>query len=246
MELRPENRDQIETYLSGNMSPQEKEAFEARVAAEPDLAEELRHLAGQKELFRVGRRLDMMRRLEGMEAAIVARKKRNRRLLAVAATLILLAVAGRFLYTPVPTGQDMYQEYFEPYLLGGPQRDNSPPTAYDTAWENYRRGNYAQALTFFDTVSSSHPDFQVIQLYRGISTLDEGACERAIAQFQTIIDTEGHPYTEEALYYQGLAHLRLGRDEAAIRVFKEFQNQNAQYHKADVEQILKTIHENRR
>ena len=241
MDNRPEDRQKIEAYLRGNLSPEEKQDFEARIASDSELAEEVRHQAGQQELFRAGRRMQMMQQLQEVEASIQSGRKRNRRLLALAATLLLLFLAARFFFQTPPSNEDLYKEHFELYLLGGPQRDNAPPTPYDKAWEAYQNSDFQAALAYFDTVSTSHPDYPSIQLYRAVSNMGQGLHERAITQLQTITNTEGHPFVEEALYYLGLSQLRLEHTEEAAASFEKFQQLNGQYHKEDVEEILQKI-----
>lgn len=241
MELSKEDIARIEAYLDGKLEAADLAALKQRMEEDEAFAAEVRHMAGQRELLRAGRRMQLREQLAGVEADIQRKRLRNRRAVYAIASVLLIAIGLQFFLPSKTSGPDLYDSYFQPYLLGGPQRGNEPPTPYDDAWEAYKNGDYANATAYFDTVSSGHADYQNIQLYKAISQLGLGKTTQAIAGLKAISADPSHPFVEEALFFQGLAHLRLDQMEEAKRIFDTFIEMDGSYRREDVQSIIKSI-----
>lgn len=91
--------------------------------------------------------------------------------------------------------------------------------AYSAAIQSYSQADFSTSLTLAETIPESSRTPK-IRFLIGITRLITGDREGAINAFQKIIDQMDPSYYDEAMFYKGIALLRLGRIEEAKTIFK--------------------------
>ena len=100
----------------------------------------------------------------------------------------------------------------------------SPQRLYDNAWADYTTGQWALAITGFDTYITAYPRSALAddaQFYIGQTYYNDGRFEDAVAAFDEVIlnypDGNAAP---EAYYKRGLSLDRLGETDRALESFE--------------------------
>ncbi|MEM0999923.1 MAG: hypothetical protein AAGN35_22915 [Bacteroidota bacterium] len=237
-------------YLAGKLAGEARVQLEARLAAEPDLAEELAVQRGLNLVLKAGRRRDLEARMRKVsaqvadEAPMEAQVRRvNWRGVGIAAAVLLLAVVGVFIYRgggPM-TPEALYAENFAPYTQGGPVRGTDPESAYEQAWEAYLGGEYAAAIPFFASVPPRDTIYPQVRVFLGVSHLGAGQPESARAVLGPIAGDPEAAYREVAAWYVGLSYLQEGQAKAAVDHFQQGEAAGFRYNWDRVRQLLQKM-----
>jgi len=200
-------REQIEQYALGKLSGTALEAFEARLAADPAFADEV---AREVELIRAIRLMPEVEALRSQLAMLEGeaqfeQKKTARvipmRVLFAAAATILLGLAGIWFFELVsaPSSEELFVAHFRPPLeMAAPKTGRG---AADTA--------QTEASAFFALLDAVEKDYQNGDM--------PGALEK-IVRLRAF--PESGEYGDLLAYFAGLACLRTGKPERAIREFE--------------------------
>lgn len=220
-----ENIDKIEKYLSGDMAVEEQQAFEAEVAADPALADEvdLLRLAKEAVELQIGDSLRQQMQewqqsasgtKEKMEAKVVAMKPRAslRRLLAIAASVLLLLSAGTFWYAndQYDAGSIAGNLYsFE----AGTRRPNASEETLNDALDAIRDGQYTEADQLLQTIQPNDPNYADARYYLGNSYFQQAQYNDAIAVLQDLGGQADINLQESADWLRVLSYLELGQTD---------------------------------
>lgn len=213
--------EKIESYLDGNMSVKESQAFEKHLNADAQLAEEVAlhrqleaALADQDvmELEKILLKLRQpQRRLNNTR---LKERTLGRRLMAAAAALLLLVMLGYFL---LPQPAPHYTAYFEPYpyYLSTRSAEEGQARQLNEATRLYESGNYENALPFFSALRSANPDDRSLWFYEAYCQLKSGQYERAENNFLHLIKDGDSAYVQPAEWYLVETYLVQDNTEAA-------------------------------
>lgn len=183
------------------------------------------------------------------ETRITLTAERNigkRTLLIRYVSLSAAAVLGAFLMikTLVPASgtENLFDKYYEPFNAVSPVTrsltDNSDMN-YQTAIENYKKGNYQSAALGFSNAISAYPSNREPLLYLGITEVELDNYDKAIAILSDISGSSGE-YGKEAKWYLGLTYLKTGDKDKAYECFKMLSQRPGYYCKRS-EKILRRI-----
>jgi tetratricopeptide (TPR) repeat protein len=217
-----ENDDLLAQYLDGELEGDEKEAFEKQLANDPTLAERVHLHRRMDEAFGNTEEMKVEAALRGImdrdvrsdEQEAPARKSNFQpRYLAIAATVILLAVVGFFVLRPKNTvsPQQLYAENYQPYDASGEVRSsqNLPPALLDDAFASYDAKNYPEAMDAFGKILTIVPDNWQAHFFLGICQLETGDPASAKRTFQAVLDNGKNLYVMQSSWYQALASLQM-------------------------------------
>jgi hypothetical protein len=101
--------------------------------------------------------------------------------------------------------------------------------AYLDAMRHYAAGEFAEAARGLSLLAEERPDDPLVNLYLGISRLQTGAAEQALAPLERAATTGEDLLAERALWYLGNAHLVLEDGEAARRTFQRLAELGGDY-----------------
>lgn len=266
--------DTIHRYLSGTMDGAERATFETQMQHDPNLQndvelerlllEGLEH-AGEKELRQTIGAVHQKLSAEGFFSAAPAalsvshlsKKSPMKRILAIAATFVLLAGAVWFFNRQEATTDPdaLFAQYYKPeqdvqraqqliptlksYGLAGVQMDGD--TLRD-ALQLYADGNFEAAAQALKSYLESNPDDYMAGYYLGATYMNQGLYAKAIEVFSPLSTTES-PLQNDALWNLGLCYLKAENSQDDAReAFTKLSNDNEYPNhrgaKAVLEQLL--------
>ena len=209
--------DLIDQYLLGRMSATEAQAFEARVAKEPALANALEQQRQAIQLLEINRDIQLKDQLKAIHQNTIAQSNppntsptrsivpMRRVLIGIAATIALLLIA----YFLLPLNQSptqLYASNYQPYSITIGARGQSIPQALTQASTLYQQGQYEAALPIFQSIADTSQN-TLLSLSIGLCQL---ALERPTAAITTLKSIQNDPlYGEPAQWYLALAYLKL-------------------------------------
>lgn len=225
--------ESIERYLAGEMDGKAKAAFEARLAAEPELREELRL---HRELATVVEDEETMD-FSAMVAEVVSGENEGRkgvsnfRWLALAASVVLIAVVGFFVFRSGGSNpQDLFNSNFSPYEAPAEFRtDSSLLVRYETAFEQYKGGDYKAAAASFEDLIEAAPEDLGARFYLAVCQLAQGDGAAAEAGFQDLLDRKAPTWRSQSQWYLALALLEQEKVEEAEKVLEELAARGGKY-----------------
>jgi len=168
--------EQIEQYLAGDLSAEERDIFEAQVQQDNTLAQELaKHQQAHKVVDLYARE-----KIKQKVATIQARQDQtigwSPTIYRLAATFLLIAVTFGAYYFSYQTYSDqaLASDHFQPYpnrLTTMGELDDEP---FFQAMAHYDKGEYMQALAGFEKVDATSEHYNAAQLYLGIAQYSLG------------------------------------------------------------------------
>ncbi|MCB0523148.1 MAG: tetratricopeptide repeat protein [Saprospiraceae bacterium] len=255
--------DQLKKYSTGQMSAAELQAFESRLASDPEFAKEVATWAAiytgleeegdrqlDSELSVLGNKLLEESGDESVFAAqvnqskIKATKTIPRWVYGLAATLLLLLLAW-----------PIYQRFSEPditYASAGELYEThyqSMPltlTREDTLadWQKaYQQNRYKDAIPLLRLLLSdtSYERPSYANLFLGLSFLGTGDAASAIAAFEQV-NPDSYEW-EHAQWYSTLAYMKTGNTEKAKQFLREISKQKNNPRSEEASLMLKQLKE---
>lgn len=249
METNEQIFDQVERYLAGEMSEQEKSAFEQRRKDEAEFGEEvLRHLQARAAIREAGRKQlkQSFEHIYQQEMANQPEQKRSRfvsMMMAwrIAAAIVFLVVAAGLLWQLFnsATPQELYAEHISfpsvPEVRGKAQKDS---LAWERAIQAYKKKDFQQSVELLEPFSTSDTFSyrSFASFYQGLAYLQIEQPQEAIQRFQQV-ERPGL-YTEQVDWYIALAYLQAGDEEGARTALQKILDQQGHYKAKEAEKVL--------
>ncbi|WP_162946459.1 tetratricopeptide repeat protein [Chitinophaga barathri] len=202
----------IERYLSGDMDPDTKAAFESRLETEPDLLHTLQTWRNVEATLRQtlqpdAQREELKKTLHELRPVITKQPAKvvrfNRSLLAIAS---LAAAVALILYLS-PWEQDLYQQYGAKEMISPAERGTGTDTLLANAAHQFNHHHYAQAITTLDKVLADQPDNAYARYYRGLSYLENKQPAQARPDLEAIYNGES-VFKYEGAFFMALSYLK--------------------------------------
>ena len=231
----------IERYLAGDLPPEEKAAFEERLLKEKALAEELEKQRLTHMATDIYAQLLTKEKIKTISQQVVNSKKRTRRLLSLAAAIAILIIAGGgyFFGSNNYSNQALAQKYFDVY----PDRITTMGAITDVSIEQgmkaYNEKKFDDALDIFSSLPDTIEQYELIELYIGITRLGTDQVSAAINTLEQITNS-GNQYAEAAQWYLALAYLENENPEAAIILLNKIV-QDESFQSSNAERLLKNL-----
>ncbi|MEQ9443481.1 MAG: tetratricopeptide repeat protein [Cyclobacteriaceae bacterium] len=231
MESKSYHEDDIDRYLSQDMSLQERTAFEQRIKEDKVLQQEVAlqqdiaagiHLFGGESLKKQLQAVEDEGRVVSFPPKDQKKGGTNYLWLGIAASLSALLIVAILVFNRNEDPQTLYAAYYEPYpnVVNPAERSEGLPTdAAGQAMYYYEREEFEKAITLFTQESAL--DDQAYQFYLGVSYLGVQQAEEALTTLQPLLQDEQSAFYEPALWYTGLAQLQANQPEQAQEIFKK-------------------------
>lgn len=240
----------IESYIDGEMEQNEILGFEDLLSTDQNikhnynLSMEINNSILEEDVMALRETMDYMYNDE----LVVKRSPSvfaNKKFYYAAASLALLIATGglvqRITTSDMGTGE-VFEKYYTPYEITVTHRSGN--TEVDrlllNAFEKYEEKNYEQALMLFEEVLESRSNDMALNLYSGISYMEEEKYQKAKNSFDSIISDKDNLFIEQAKWYLGMCYLKTENTEKAEDVFKEIINEESYYKEVAVE-VLKDL-----
>ena len=150
-----------------------------------------------------------------VHSAVVRRLPLNR-ILAIAATILVLAVAGIWLLTPdsyPESPAELYADYGRPYSTTLLSRGASLTTQEEAAFSASEAGRYGDAYAGFSDLLALNPSEPFYAFYAGNAALANGQPLAAIPYFSGLIEQSDYLLVEQSRWYLAMAHLAAAQDD---------------------------------
>ncbi len=211
MERTQEIFETIERYLADSLSKDEVTQFEARMANDPELQQEVAMHKALHQTLSDQDTLDFKEKLGRIRKEMKSEEPKVKKLifsspLRIAAAIIVLLGVGVLFWNPAPNDkiQDLYAEHYTPFPIEDITRGNTN-TTLQKIMKNYRNGQYDSVVAVLEK-NTNMVELQELQIYLGNSYLNTDQIQKAIAQFESISKQSG--YYEASRWYLSLAYLK--------------------------------------
>ena len=161
-----------------------------------------------------------------------------RRYAAVAAVILLLVVSGLvyFIQPGQYTNERLFKMYYKTEDAVGISRSGNGNIV--EAIMKYHEKDYFTALRLFDDILKNDPTNYAIRYYCGISYIETGSYENAVAMLESVMEQNENLYIEYAQWYCSLAYLAKGDQDSAKAGFKAIADNSDHYYKDQASSIL--------
>ena len=237
--------DDLQNYRRGRLSAAAQRAFEQRLETDAELRAELRQHENMQRAIGLGERASLKAELQGLEAELVKPAKvvslrRNRlRVWLAAASVVLLLLAGGWLFrefNTATTPADLYATYYAPYpnVLDPIVRGEDDLTPRQRALASYEQGDYPQAAAQLAALPDANLD---TQFYQALSLLSSDRTGEAIALLDQLAKSPSERRAQ-IRWYLALGYLRAENVEAARETLEVLQASGSDYKAAEVADLL--------
>ncbi|MEM1322089.1 MAG: tetratricopeptide repeat protein [Bacteroidota bacterium] len=242
----------IEAYLLGQLSEGERQAFEERMAAEPELAQQVEQerklLSGMayfsQQQFKAELQAIHREVIEGEAVKPPPEGKKKPGLpwwLIALVALGLAALLFWWLQGPAPTPQQLYAAHYEVFELPSASRDPDNQAVQAQAYALYEQGQYQQALPLFEQLLENQTNNIPLQLAAGNCHLQLNQAQAALPYFARSLAADDLLYRDQARWYAGLTQLQLGLPEAARAYLQPLADDPSSSYQTQAQGILKAL-----
>ncbi|GCC52771.1 hypothetical protein SanaruYs_30100 [Chryseotalea sanaruensis] len=228
-----ENLDIVERYLEGNLSEQERTAFEERLLHD----EMLRLQVDDMKVIRAGimlasrnATLQSLKQLENtlpsIETKVISFWSNT---WLQAAAVLLIGIVAYVLWPVNSIEQKLFATHFEVYpnvisptVRGGEANDS---TLRAKAFRAYDQKKYEEAIELFLNISEKD---EGILFYLGNCYLANGQVEKALPVFEKVLN-EYDIFDEQAEWYLAVCFLKMEERERATQALKKVVARNSAY-----------------
>ncbi|RIV73125.1 tetratricopeptide repeat protein [Flagellimonas aequoris] len=224
-----EHQETFERYLMDQMGDQERSRFLENLEQDAQLMHQFKEF---KALFHSVEETALRESMESFHSELESpsekiTKGRDFPIYKIAAVITVLVAMGLwFLYQKDPN-EKLYQEYFTadpglPTVMG-----NSSNYAFYEAMVDYKQGHYKTAISKWQQLWAAKKDNDTLNYFLGSAYLADGEATKAISFFDRVVENEQASFKNEAAFYQGLAHLKNGDPQAALKSLEKAQDEKS-------------------
>lgn len=232
------NPKEIAAYLDGDLSGEDRTAFENRLNTDRGLARATQLRRAIDEAISQQSSIDFQRTVSQVSQEFHAASRKSgarifrlggHKLLRIAAAVLLLVAALTITWraidsTPV-SGGELYATYYRPYELSEAVRggnnliaieEAAPP--YQSGVELYQAGEYEEAASVFALMSKEDPEDMRVTYALAQSYLNQtpAKVDAATVELDKIISEGNSIYVVNAQWYRALLHVKAGEKANAL------------------------------
>lgn len=239
-----EEHDRIEKYILGQLEIAEKEAFEVKLQASPELqvlVEDHKALLDAIEEQSLIENMEQIHQEAFVNSSASEGKKTyslwnmNWVKYGIAASVSALVLWGG--YTLLTTGeagsrkqttdQELFASYFTPDPGLPTTMSSTDNFTFFEAMVFYKQGAYANAIAQWEPLLDKKPENDTLNYFIGVAHLANNNENEAITFLQWATEKENSQFLSDAYYYLGLSYLKKGNQENAIRFFKRSEHKKS-------------------
>lgn len=191
-----------------------------------------------------------MEKVESKEAKVVKMKPRQNawRRLAIAASFLLLAAFGGYLYNNMggASNEELFAQHYAVYendlpsFRGSVDDQITVMQTFEKAMEEYSSGNYAASLPFFEEYMTNEPDSHFAMFYSGLAYLETQQPVKAVEVLEKAAAQDDN-YQTKAHWFLILAHLKNGNKTLAQKELDAYVKSGAKFKKAEAVTLRQQI-----
>ena len=240
----------IESYIDGEMDQNEILGFEDLLSSDIgikqdyELSMEINNSIIEEDVMALRETMEYMYNDEIVVKRTPTIFTQKRFYYAAASMALLIATGGLIqrIASPDMDSSEVFEKYYTPYEITVTHRSGN--TEVDrlllNAFEKYEEKNYEQALVLFEEVLETRKNDMALNLYSGISYMEEEKYQKAKISFDNIISDKDNLFIEQAKWYLGMCYLKTENTEKAENVLKEIIKEES-YYKDVAVKVLKDL-----
>ncbi|MFV0591975.1 MAG: tetratricopeptide repeat protein [Draconibacterium sp.] len=241
----------IEDFIDGILSEDMLEEFGTELKentdlmAEVTLREKINSAIGEKDIMYLRNQLGEARRgAEKQEVKSIVMPKfdlqstrfwRN----SVAMIIVLIGLAG-ILNTGMQSTERSYNKYFDTPTWASERSVNSNVDIIQTAKIYFQQSDYAKVINELDKVTPQKDEAFVVQFYKGLSYQNLNKFDKAINEYEKVVEHGNNLFVEEAEWYQALCYLKENKRREARTELLAVIDRKGHYEK-DAKAILRKL-----
>jgi hypothetical protein len=225
------NTEKIDAYLRETLSEAEKNAFEAELDQNAEMAAELALQKDMEQFLRnQERRTALKDQLENMggeffqattstEKGRIVPLRRHQTLrwvIGLAATIALILLA-RFLLQPA----SLYEQYGQHPPLAMIEKSNAAQDKLAAIEHAFNQKDYSKALPLLRAYAQEKPADEQATFYLGICLLETKQYAAARSIFQELSAKQTSSFADFGQWYLALSYLKEGDEAACLKVLQE-------------------------
>ena len=212
--------DLIEAYLRGTLNEQELAAFQKRREDDPAFDREVIDYSQIINQIRSTHEQDFMNKLRHWDSEIENRQEAKvipfRRIFLIAASALLLAIAGLYVFRNSQSDHEqLFQEYFQPYENVISERSGKNDSE-QKGMDLYDQKKYEEAIVQLKLAATEDSNNASLACYLGIAYLAAGHVQEAKTTFDAIVKNDHSLFKEVAEWNLAMIYLKLD-DEASLK-----------------------------
>ena len=221
MSLNTRDEHLIDQYLLGQLSEADQRLFQERMQASDfqaalSEAQELMGVfqsAGRDQLKAEMKNWEQKLQNSNKESNAPAKTISLNRILAIAASILLLAFIGYFWLSSENGEQKLFADNYQPYpnVVAPIEKGDADEDPTKKAFQEYELGNYEKAINLFEQIMTN----QDANLFLAISHIELGNDQKAKELLIQIINQPEDRFLIPANWYLGLLNVKEGNLEAA-------------------------------
>jgi tetratricopeptide (TPR) repeat protein len=244
------NFETIEKYIDGELKGKELLDFKELLSANPDirrdyeLSLEINNSILEDDVMALRETLNYMYEEESMIKRIPTVFRKRKFYYAAASVALLIATGGLIqrLNAPALNSDAVFDKYYSPYEVTVTYRSGN--TEMDrlllNALERYEEKDYEKALILFEEAIESRQEDMAVNLYSGISYMEEEKYQKATKSFNNIISDNDNLFIEQAKWYLSMCYIKTDNIPRAKILLNEIIADES-YYKSNAQKVLKDI-----
>lgn len=226
IQITEEELQEIDQYLSGQLLPSEKEAFELRLQADATWAAKFNEI----KLLAVGiGEVSLREQLNSLHNNIRPENKPTvvhsmawiKKLAAAAVILIVVSTLGWFLLFKKSSEEKLFATYYKPDPGLATVMGVSDNYEFERAMVDYKTGDFSAALESWNKQLQQNPGNDTLQYFIASAQMANKEQRAAIDMFDKVIANKNSVFNAEAYWYKGLVLLLQGKTaEASVAIAK--------------------------
>lgn len=244
------NLEMIEKYIDDGLDENELEDFENTLSSNSHLKQDY-HLSLavnnsiiEDDVMQLRETLDYMYNNESVVKRIPNVFTKRKLYYAAASIAMLIATGGvvNNFINPNLTNQDVYTKYYQPYEVTGTYRSGNTEVdrVFLNAIQKYEEQEYEKALVLFEEVLDLRKDDMALNLYSGITYMEDKEYQNASNSFTHIIEDNNNLFVEHAKWYLALCYVATEENKKAKGLLNQLIEENS-YYLDDARRILKDL-----
>lgn len=216
--ISPEELEQIERYITGDMRDHERNEFEELLNADPQLKEK----AEEVRLLMIGiSEHALSGKLDDFHKEIIAARKNSsvvpfgRKLLMAASILTVTCLTVWWFVVRKSADEALYAKFYSPDPGLATVMGSSSAYDFEKAMVEYKNGEYDKALTAWTNLLKDNPSSDTLNYFIG-AAYQAKADERSAAFLEKVASDTSSVFYKDACWYLGLYYMKTAQKEKAL------------------------------
>jgi hypothetical protein len=216
--------EQIEAYLLNTMEASERYRFEAAMAVDEQLRNEVNL---QRKLFAAAQTAFFDHKAVQQIPAVKSKapvKKASFKWWYAAAAVLLVVFATWVYQSSTITPDKLFARYF--HADPGLPVTMSSTNAYDfyDGMVSYKEGDYSKAIEIWTGLKEKELPTDTLQYYIGVASINKNDFEAAVQYLLPVAENKAGEWQKKAVWYLALAYVKTNNIPEAIKWLQQLQN----------------------